>query len=186
MLPHPLGGFACGAAPLGTTAEEFPTGPLAAGRRVIFSAPYEGARSASNLPREVLMATPQLTPRTLSSIATDLVNGRPLWGLLRLNEMAGDGAPLHRALLTRARRALTEAPPRLDRTLTQKILAGTRLAELTPSERRIIRSHERDRTAAPRRVIVRAVPYKIRRAGLAPRRVPQLTAAARPARRGAI
>jgi hypothetical protein len=132
------------------------------------------------------MATPQLTPRTLSSIATDLTTGRPLWGLLRLNEIVDHGDPLHTAIITRARRALAETPPTVDRSLTQKILTGAKLNELTPRERRTILSHERSRVAPAKTVLVRAVPYESRRAGLAHRRLPQLTTVPRQAHPGAI
>lgn len=117
------------------------------------------------------MAQPQLTPRTFSSIATDLVTGRPLWGILRLNELHGCDPHIRAALRTRAERALTEGGSSLRRSVAQKIFSGARLDQLTPAEQRVVVNHEMGSSPTPRSVPVRLIPHRARAAQRAHRRV---------------
>lgn len=78
------------------------------------------------------METP-LSPRLIASVLDDIDSGRPLWGMLRVNEVVPTYHPVRRVLVERARRNLSDV--RAITPLDEKIFAGRCLSELTGPDR---------------------------------------------------
>lgn len=83
-----------------------------------------------------------LTTQTLISISGDILHGRPLWGMLRLNEYLGSADPLHRAYRDKARQALAATPGygAAGEVLAQRVLSGLRLGDLPHRDQQQLRA----------------------------------------------
>ena len=84
-----------------------------------------------------------ISPRILASIAQDISNGRPLWGMLRANEYLAPKHPLRLALAARAQRSLKKNKVQSEE-VRQIVLLGLTLREISS------RSALRERSPRPK------------------------------------
>ena len=106
------------------------------------SAPARNTTAYSRTPRT------SVNPRLLSLFAKEIAAGRPLWALLHTNEYLAADSLLRRALLIKARAALTDARYQNHAALIESILNGTRMGEFTADEQAVIRSLEAGRASS--------------------------------------
>jgi hypothetical protein len=105
------------------------------------------------------MTNATLSPRLIASIVDDIDSGRPLWGMLRVNEVVPPYHPLHRTLAERATKRLT--PNRKPSSNAERILNGVLLQDLSVDERLEV-DRESSLTERHRGPFVRVEPHRKR------------------------
>jgi len=105
------------------------------------------------------MTNPTLSPRLIASIVDDIDSGRPLWGMLRVNEIVPPYHPLHRTLAARASTRLgrnCEQSENVERILNGALMQDLSVDDLLEIER------ESSPSRPHRGPFVRVQPYRER------------------------
>lgn len=99
-----------------------------------------------------------LTPIILSSISSDICNGRPVWGLFRANEYLEKNSPIRKALVNKALSSskATQSRFRQADSLIKLASSGSKLSELNPEQRKEVMELNEVRTIRRGRVAVTA------------------------------